>query len=464
MTKPSVFISHRHADAKIAAIIADFLDERSSHNAKVFLSSSADFTHPGAGENLVAALKRELAESSVVLLVFTSEGEGWSWCMWECGVATDPRDESPSKVVVLQCSDAAPAPYGDHVRVDLRNLDAVTGFVRKMLTTNDWFPDDQPLTGYSSQDSHIRDFAQELHAELGAALADLRAPDVIERWASAYLCVEFEKEMIDLLKASPLDAAAGIVGEHGRVVRRQGASALFGFHLDANTTLGKLAEEWEGVAKPVATGRRWFESLAEQIRTVACAQYPVVPWAPFSVETSKAVIPYVAGSRTVPSTGAVQMLVYFVPMSPRPVPVRERMISPQQMFHKNLADSPGESILLVDLLGEMKADGRTRVPMLGEQGHPRFMVHLSKIVEYVSDRAINGDGDVKALTVHDLLDDPARADTYRSTFAVVDPNVDMDQALASMNALADCQDVFVTADGTKDSPVLGWITNTMFTT
>ena len=38
----------------------------------------------------------------------------------------------------------------------------------------------------------------------------------------------------------------------------------------------------------------------------------------------------------------------------------------------------------------------------------------------------------------------------------------MDQALATMNAIPNCQDVFVTADGTPDSGVVGWMTNSMF--
>ena len=67
------------------------------------------------------------------------------------------------------------------------------------------------------------------------------------------------------------------------------------------------------------------------------------------------------------------------------------------------------------------------------------------------------------MTVDDLLDDPCRVDTYRTTLAVVGPDADMDTTLAAMNAVAGCQDVFVTEDGTADSAVIGWVTNTMFT-
>ena len=94
---------------------------------------------------------------------------------------------------------------------------------------------------------------------------------------------------------------------------------------------------------------------------------------------------------------------------------------------------------------------------------PKFMVHKSMIEAYVSDCALSGDGDVTSLTVHDLLGGSPSAAMFGHTFAVVDRSVDMDHALAAMNAIPGCQDVFVTADGTADSAVVGWLTNTMFT-
>ena len=197
-------------------------------------------------------------------------------------------------------------------------------------------------------------------------------------------------------------------------------------------------------------------------RPVVRGRFPVVKWTPYSVEPSRAIIPYVAGCRTVPATGGLQLHAYFVPMSPRPVPVAERMIVPESMFHKNLAETPGASIRLADLLAEMKADSRSRVPMLGEGGCPKFMVHKSMIQEFVSERALTGEVDVKSLTVHDLLVDAESAAIFRRTFAVVDRSADMDQALAAMNAIPDCQDVFVTTDGTTTGAVVGWLTNSMF--
>jgi hypothetical protein len=203
--------------------------------------------------------------------------------------------------------------------------------------------------------------------------------------------------------------------------------------------------------------------VVEQIITVTSGRFPVVTWSPLAIEPSRAIIPFIAGSRTVPANGGLQLQLYFVPMSPRPVPVTERMIGLEEMFHKNLSEIPGEIIRLADLLAEMRKDGRSRVPMLGEGCTPKFIVHRSMIQEFISDRALNDEREVKSLTVHDLLVESQSAAMFRHTFAVVEPAADMDHALAAMNAVPGCQDVFVTADGTTESAVIGWLTNTMFT-
>lgn len=462
MTGPNVFISHRHADKAIAETVAKFLHERSSGAATIFCSSSVDHVAPVAGVSLEKSLKTALASCDVVVLVFTSESEDWSFCMWECGVATDPSDQRPTNVVVFQCGDNAPKPYVEYLRVNARDAESVTGFVKTFLTGTDYFPGHDPLTGFSSDGKEVKDFGAELHAKLGAVLP-AGPNEVEERSASTYLCLEFDRPAVEEIRAAQAIGDDGVVEEiaksRGRVVSERDAGALFGFHLDETTTLATLLNEWQGENDGPS---RWFESVVEQIQTVVRGRYPVVKWAPYEVAPSKAIIPFVAGCKTVPATGALRLDIYFVPMSPRPTPVAERMIVTESMFHKNLADTPGETILLADLLDEMKKSHRSRVPMLGESGRPRFMVHKSLIEEFVSARALRGDADVKMLTVHDLLVESERADVFTQTFAVVDIATDMDQALAAMNTIPNCQDVFVTADGTPDSGVVGWLTNSMF--
>ena len=357
---------------------------------------------------------------------------------------------------------ASPGPYLDQIRVNALDLESVAGFVKQLLATNDLFPNQpKPLCGYGEAHPKLRDLAVDLHAKLRDTITELRAPDVEERWASTYLCVELDAE-------TSRRAARGRAGRRSphdrraRLHRRQaGRRPRCSVHsVCRGEKVGDLQIGMAGVP-----GRaRWFDSLVEQIRATVLGLFPIVPWAPFSVETGKAVIPYVAGVRTVPTRGAIQVLVYFVPMSPRPVPVVERMIEPDQMFHKDLVATPGDQILLVDLIAQMKKGGP---PHAGADGRRSGSAEVHRAPE--PDRRVRVPTGRprrprrKTLTVHDLLDDPCRADTYRTTLAVVGPDADMDTTLAAMDAVAGCQDVFVTEDGTADTAVIGWVTNTMFT-
>jgi hypothetical protein len=136
------------------------------------------------------------------------------------------------------------------------------------------------------------------------------------------------------------------------------------------------------------------------------------------------------------------------------------MIPLDSMFHKNLADSPAETILLTDVRAEMKKDNRSRVPVLDGR-RPRYIVHGSVIADFLADMATTG-ADIRAVTLADLIDDKARSDLLAGSFAVVGPNATMGEATRALEAVDECQDIFVTSDGTPEGAVRGWLTNVMF--
>ena len=101
--EPLVFVSHKHSDREIAETIARFIRNSSAGKVRVHLSSSPHFEGPRLGQAINGELKNALAITEVVILVYTTDTEDWSYCMWECGVATNPKDERPTSVVVVQC-------------------------------------------------------------------------------------------------------------------------------------------------------------------------------------------------------------------------------------------------------------------------------------------------------------------------------------------------------------------------
>ena len=99
--KPLLFISHKHDDRKIAEELATFVRKKTLGQVNVYLSSNPRYLGPRQGKNLNDELKQALWEAKVVLLVYTSNDNDWSYCMWECGVATDP---SPPILIFLYSS------------------------------------------------------------------------------------------------------------------------------------------------------------------------------------------------------------------------------------------------------------------------------------------------------------------------------------------------------------------------
>jgi hypothetical protein len=94
--EPMVFISHKHTDRGIADAVRSFIERRSNREVRVYQSSSAEAEAPDVGRALTAELKAALWKTGIVILLYTSEDQDWQWCMWECGVATNPNSPDSS--------------------------------------------------------------------------------------------------------------------------------------------------------------------------------------------------------------------------------------------------------------------------------------------------------------------------------------------------------------------------------
>jgi hypothetical protein len=110
MPRPLLFVSHKHSDYKIAEELALFIEEKSGARIRVHLSSSPDFQGPKFGKALNAQLRDALWQTEVLILVYTSSDQDWSYCMWECGMALHP-DSPNTTLIVFQCGADVPSPF-----------------------------------------------------------------------------------------------------------------------------------------------------------------------------------------------------------------------------------------------------------------------------------------------------------------------------------------------------------------
>jgi len=452
---PLIFISHKHADRLIGEAIARFLREKSGGNVRVYLSSSPDFEAPRLGRALNDELKRALGAAEAVILVFTSATEDWQYCMWECGVATDPKDPRPTSLVVVQCAEDEPRPFGDQLRVNALNLDSVETFVKTVLTSTDFFPHrDKPLTGFAGEGAEMKQFAVELHTKLaevtptgpGAERSTPTSPYLRLRLADATA-----EELRTAYLADDTDKSLEILRTGAEITEEStGADGLFNMQMGPGATRGAVLTTWRRNRR-AGEEARWFSSLADQVEAAIVGSLRPVKWAPCETTTGRADVPFVAASRRV-ATG-VEFDVYIVPFAPRPIPVTDKMIPVDQMYAKDAAKEPLEQIRLLAVVKEMNERKASRLPILDDR-RPLSIVHEATINKFMV-QALQTEN-VEGLTLQDLLSE--HGDALEGSFAAVSPDATMEDAMQAMAAKPGAQDVYVVRDGL----VVGWLTNVMF--
>jgi hypothetical protein len=137
--------------------------------------------------------------------------------------------------------------------------------------------------------------------------------------------------------------------------------------------------------------------------------------------------------------------------------VLEAMIPKAQITSATAANAAAAgNLLLSDLEAAMTAG--QRLPILTPAGEVLYVVHKSSIDSYRSTLAS------PALFAGKKLSDLLAVAPLKSAveaIAVVGPTALLKDARTAMHSVPKCNDVFVTADGGRQSPILGWLTNTL---
>jgi hypothetical protein len=139
------------------------------------------------------------------------------------------------------------------------------------------------------------------------------------------------------------------------------------------------------------------------------------------------------------------------------VPVRDKMIQLTNMFYKT---DPIDALTLVDVLKDLASKNKgDRIPVLTASHTAKYIIHRSMIDRYLAGQAGAGK-DITKLTFADLFKDrPELQKLFSTSFATVKPDATLADANSAMQQTKDCEDVFVTADGTTQGEVVGWITD-----
>jgi hypothetical protein len=135
------------------------------------------------------------------------------------------------------------------------------------------------------------------------------------------------------------------------------------------------------------------------------------------------------------------------------VPATEKMIKIEEIFKEEEAHINQK---LADILAKFDDSKEiwSRLPIFNEGKQIRHLIHRKTI-----DKFINRTEPSKKenLTIEDLLNNSElkqdKYDVIREISTLADVKEKMDQS--------SCKDIFITKNGNKDEPVLGWITDTI---
>lgn len=266
--KRAIFISHRHADKKIAGAIRDTLQEWSTGRISIFQSSDPKLS-TRIGEPLSSELKTALDDANVVLLVYTFTDQDWSYCMWECGVATDPKREH-TRHVVFQCTSDMPAPFQDRVRVNITE-EEIKKFTKQFHTDPQFFPGFDEAFSPDIEEDTLDRMSKTLYERLSKVVPTKKLE---ERYRWDFLTLVLDSTYVRKIRdeknsenASKL--AADIIPTNCLVKKAFGeAFKHFGFdRFEESKTFGGLFRRWEQNAGD--SPKKWISELyAEMTRAI----------------------------------------------------------------------------------------------------------------------------------------------------------------------------------------------------
>jgi hypothetical protein len=140
--------------------------------------------------------------------------------------------------------------------------------------------------------------------------------------------------------------------------------------------------------------------------------------------------------------------------------VKAQMLSMNEIEFFKMPAGGESKTTIKDLVS--KLNDYSRLPVVGHNSHPKYIIHRSTLFEYIADEMMSGKTKeiIYKLTLEEVLNTNSDIKkTFSSTFVTIRPEANLLEANNKMKAKHGSQDIFVTNNGTKDEPMIGWITN-----
>lgn len=453
--KPLLFVSHKHSDHAIADVIASFVRNISGGGVDVYQSSNPQFEGPRIGKELSQELEDALWRAGIVLMIYTSQDQDWSWCMWECGVALEPSSPD-TKVVVLQCLRDEPKVFKGSVHMLAWDEDSVINFAKR-FKDDDFFPNlGRSVTGLNEKE--LEEAGRNLHKALRNAVPQKQR----ENWnAWPYMRIKLSRTAFENLstleQSKRLEEAKKILLTEAVIVDTDsGLPQLFRLsQLPNDMFLGDLVKIW--IEHYPKRSTAWLDVIVQQVVNGTFRQTPdITEWC--RLRHVKSDDESIAGvGRIKGDACSLQFDIHFFGVASVPV-VSSQMNTLQRMYYVDLAqESATQSIKLAEILSDLEVRKWNRLPILDGM-IAKGVVHVSDIDHFLRKKAAEHQ-DITDLTLADLLANGEIEKRLSETWDTVSESATLWEAKRQMQTHKTCQDLMVTATGDRAEPVVGWITD-----
>jgi hypothetical protein len=282
--KPLLFISHKHEDRIIADALRNFVEMNTGGVVEVFQSSSDQAPGPRAGFSLNQELKSALWRAGAVVLIYTHPTLDWSYCMFEYGVANNPKSPD-TRIILFRCCDAVPSLFAGQVNVNARELVDIQKFTNQLLTAPDFFSDyGGPVTQHQPNSQGVAAAAADFYQKLQLLLPPL-IPASHEEWpVYPFLQLQLDMKHIEAIKnAAPSDRLRNaldliqkecLVTGYDKEAERLFNSPSF----DKGMKFEALVTAWMEKDEKRDSHSRWVESLCRQVTEGARWRFPPLVW------------------------------------------------------------------------------------------------------------------------------------------------------------------------------------------
>ncbi|HEV3471417.1 MAG TPA: toll/interleukin-1 receptor domain-containing protein [Pyrinomonadaceae bacterium] len=282
--RPLLFISHKHENSRVADVLRNFIEMNTAGVVDVYQSSSEQAAGPRAGFSLNQELKDALWRAGAFVLIYTHSSLDWSYCMFEYGVANNPKTPD-TRIILLRCCDAVPALFAGQVTRNARELQDVQKFVNELLTDPEFFAGyGRAVTRHQPNSGPVATAAARLFQELQEVLPAV-TPPANEEWpAYPYIQLQLDWRHVETIRNAPPAERAQIASQ---VIQNEAvvsaydkeAERLFnspGF--ERGIKFEALVSAWKDKEPGPDVSSKWVSSLCRQITEGARWRFPPSVW------------------------------------------------------------------------------------------------------------------------------------------------------------------------------------------